>query len=338
MRTSIRGISLASAGALALALAFAFPALAQTPASERLSRAEIQRTGAQTLYDAIVAARPSWLTISGEDLTTGEGLSRVLVYVDRRRVGDLRALRTIPADDVAQARLRGPRQVRALDPQYPRTPFVAGIFVSSYREVQAGTGPRTSASVSFGMPVSSLEQQVGAVLEREGFLGNRPEGGWFADSGTDEPWSVVASVMHRVRGPLALEVVALRALEGWAGGYDEPSAEALSARFTTTEAMALATYAHPLYHVGGGVAVRHSKLEWARGFCGCSEPESQASTAVGLAGSAVGTFPARSRVFAEARALARWYPSQKVGPYRAVPESEAGGFVLGLGLGLGVRF
>lgn len=333
MRTLIHRMALAVASTLALAA----PAAAQTQLPERLMRAEILRSGGQTLYDAIAATRPGWLAIAGEDLENPEAQARVVVYVDRRRVGDLRALRTIPAASVSQVRLRSERQVKAMDPQYPRTPFVAGMFVTTRAETAAAT-PRAVFSLTMGYPAGALPTHLREALRAEGFGGQPPErGSWFADPGEEHPLAVVGSLHYRVRGPVGVEAVGARMLDGWAGGYRD-SGGAVSATLTSTEVAALVTWSQPMWRVGAGPAVRSTNARWVQGFCRCFEEEELRSSAFGVAGTGAVTVPARSRVFVEVRALVRYYPSETVGPYRDLPEIDVGGMVANMGLGLGVRF
>jgi hypothetical protein len=322
--------------AAALALA-AVPAAAQR-GPESLTRAELERSSAPHLYDAIAELRPDWLLLGGGP----SGVDRVLVFLDGRHVGNVLALRGIRTDQVVAVRLRGEEYVRRTNPRFPRQGFTAALYVSTRGRATAPQG-RVTISLEGGFSAHSLAHVTRDALFDAGYTRDFIVGPLgvvdFADEGTPIPPSIGIGVQYGVRGALGVEVTAQYTTEGWAGGYSPERSEAASAFMTSAEAAVLATASRNALRVGVGPAVRIVSWRWSRGFCQCSDEEESSSLAVGAAGEVAALLPVgRSRVVPQFRILARWYPSQDPGYTRLPDDVDAGGFVVSMGVGIATQF
>lgn len=70
-----------------------------------ITRADLARTPAANTLDAIRLLRPTFLSFRGETSVLGTSSPYPTVYVDGLRYGDIDALRSIPASQVASIRL-----------------------------------------------------------------------------------------------------------------------------------------------------------------------------------------------------------------------------------------
>ena len=70
-----------------------------------ITQADLTRTPAASAFDAIRVLRPTFLSFRGETSVLGTSSPYPTVYVDGLRYGDIDALRTIPASQVATIRL-----------------------------------------------------------------------------------------------------------------------------------------------------------------------------------------------------------------------------------------
>lgn len=324
------------------ALALAAPGAAAQRGQESLTRAELERSSAPQLYDAIAELRPAWLALAG-DPSTPAVANRLLVFLDGRHVGNVLALRGIRTDEVVAVRVRSQEYVRRTNPRFPRQEFTAAIYVST-RGRAASTPPgRLTVSLDAGFTARSLPQGVRDALFDAGYTGDfleTPLGTVrFVDEGTEVPLSVGGGVHYQVRGPVGVGVTVQHTLEGWAGGYDPNRSEAVSAFMASTEAALLLTASRSALRVGFGPAVRTVSWNWSRGFCQCADEEESSSTAPGAAWELAALLPvARSRVLPQFRAVARYYLAQSPSYTRLPDDVDAGGFVLTMGVGLATRF
>lgn len=333
--------SLAALFCTAASLAIGPPETAAQSAAESLTRAELERSSAPQLYDAVAELRPDWLLLGGDPATPGAA-DGVVVFLDGRHIGNVLALRGILTEQVVAARVRSQSYVRRTNPRFPRQEFAAAIYVSTRGHRSAPTG-RITVSLDGGFSPRSLPHVVRDALQEAGYTRESALGPLgdvkFLDKGTPFPPSIGGGVYIGMRGALGVGATAQHTLKGWTGGYDADRGHAVSAFITTTEAAVLLTASRSAVRLGVGPSVRTVKWDWSEGFCQCSTPETSNSTAAGAALEMAALLPVgASRVMPQFRLLARWYPTHDPSYGELPDEVDAGGFTATLSLGIATRF
>lgn len=339
LRTCIRHVLLASITAAATACA-APPAYGPAPATGPVRGAELRATGEANLFAALARARPDWLFLGG-DTATAEGLSQVLVYVDRRHVGTLGELRAIPVGGVASVRMRSEQYVRATDPRHPRQPFSAALYVVRQGEAVEAPHRPWSLAVNASLELMEASRHVKAALENDRFGDPQRLGGeWFTNTGNPRGSALGATAHYLSRRGWGVEAAATHSMTaGWTAGLDTTERQAVTADVRATEGSLMATWSTAPLRVGIGPAYGVMRTEWAGGFCGCETPATVRTSSFGVAAGAAVTVPALSRMFVEVSVRFRHYPAQEAGPYAgAFEELDAGGTVASGGVGFGLRF
>ena len=93
---------------ISLALAACVPpsqSRAPIPDPQLIVENDIVQSRAMDAYDAVRLLRPSFLTFRGQTSVLGTSSPYPTVYVDGLRIGDIDALRGIPAQQIATIRL-----------------------------------------------------------------------------------------------------------------------------------------------------------------------------------------------------------------------------------------
>lgn len=308
-----------------------------------LRERELRDNTAPTLYDAIAQLRPNWLLL-GAGNTTRPTTEGVVVFVNRKHVGTLDALRAIDPRQVLAVRVHTPGYARAMDLRFPPEDFAAALFVELRRPDSERPRGRLTVSPEVGFSVLSLPDIARAALSDEGYITDlkTSSGGivLHGDAETSNPVVLGGSVHYRMRGAWGGALGVYHTLEGQAAGADPTRyLEAVSSRVTSTEATLLLTRQAAALRVGAGPAVRRVDWSWADAYCECDDRETSGSTAVGVAGEVVASLPVSSLpVFPEFKVLARYYPSQQAQFSKFSEPLEVGGLVLTMGVGIATRF
>lgn len=102
-------------------------------APDRLTRAEIVASSATNAYEMISRLRPQWLRPPATG-SIGAGAPRnqaILVYLDRQRLQDLNALKTISIDSIDSAQWIDATRAPTVLPDVPTTPIAGAIVIRS---------------------------------------------------------------------------------------------------------------------------------------------------------------------------------------------------------------
>ncbi|HEX2080296.1 MAG TPA: hypothetical protein VHG08_21520 [Longimicrobium sp.] len=330
------GRSIFTAAAFALAAAGCVPggaASGPAPREQVISRAEIRASEAANAYDLVQRLRPDWLLLAGDDPAAA---GQILVVLDGRPLGDVRALRGVRPQGLAWVRLQSPAYVRE---RFPRRAAegVRGAIVLHTASPPEHPTARWAASAGAGIAAASLAHGVERGARAEGV--GQPEGFRWTDPGTRTPLAVYAAARYRVRPRVSVGADVQHTRGAWFGGYrrrDEGTGT-VSVTASGTELTLQAMYGGTM-RLGVGPAVRVVRWDWRGGECQCEAPQRNTSSALGVAGSAGAAFPRSSRVFVDVSLRARWYPSQRTGAYQHVRSLDAGGLVVTPSAGVGIRF
>lgn len=113
------------------------PTSQPTRIPEVITADEIAAVSVNTAYEAVQRLRPQFLHVRGRSSIMNRGADRPIVYLDENRLGDVDALRRIPAREVLQ--------IRWLDGRDASTRYGmghgGGAFVVTTRMGGNGGGP-----------------------------------------------------------------------------------------------------------------------------------------------------------------------------------------------------
>ena len=98
-----------------------------------ITRAEINSSNASNAYELIDRLRPGWLRPTATGSISGGARSQIiLVYLDRQRLEDLRALRTITAASVQSAQWVDAARAPTILPDVPTGPIAGAIVIRTH--------------------------------------------------------------------------------------------------------------------------------------------------------------------------------------------------------------
>lgn len=323
----------------AVLVTIAVPAVAQRPVAP-ITQAEIAASGQVNLFDAVNTLRPGWIALLGDTLSAS-GFDPLLVYVDRRHLGNASALRTIDPASVAAVHLRSPNYVRDIDPRYPRYEFAGALFVSTVAPPEVGVRKqRASLSVYAVAPLQSLPARVRDGLAREGFTDELVtlQGLRFRmdPQGRDLTPGIGANARLPVTPRLSAEVLAEHVFEAWIGRFDR-DARGVGATFAWTDAALMGSFQGGFGRLAVGPVLRRAEWTWVEGLCGCGSPESSSSTGYGL-GATLNTTPLLPRRgMLDVRVSLRHFLSHELPAYGPRPALDVSGTEFSFALGLGVH-
>lgn len=103
-------------------------------APDRLTRAEIAASSATNAYELISRLRPQWLRAPATG-SIGGGTPRnqaILVYLDRQRLQDLNALKSISVDGITSAQWIDATRAPTVLPDVPTTPIAGAIVLRTH--------------------------------------------------------------------------------------------------------------------------------------------------------------------------------------------------------------
>lgn len=306
--------------------------LRPAPRVDLISRAEIEATPAADAHELVQHLRPDWLIVNGQPAA-----DEVLVFVDGRLLGNVRALRGLSLERVGTLQLHSPSYVRETFPRFPHSDFRVAIAVSTFTQAEEARY-RGSVSLGAGMSVRSLAHQVKASADGLGFTHNPPVN--WADRGREMPVTMHLGARYALRPRLWVAAEVQHTPRAWYGGYRHPpdaGSGLLSVSAASTE-MALQLSTGGIVRATAGPALRMVRWDWRSGDCQCEEPRSHSNTALGLAVAVEATVPRSSRFFLDVGLRGRYFPSQEAGPYREFESIGAGGLTVTPTLGLGLRF
>ena len=100
-----------------------------------ITRVEIYNSGASNAYELVSRLRPNWLRATAAGSIGGGVVQRqmVLVYLDRQRLEDIEALKTISVDGIDSAQWLEAARVQTVLPDVPTGP-IAGAIVLRMRK------------------------------------------------------------------------------------------------------------------------------------------------------------------------------------------------------------
>lgn len=330
-RTAFAALLLASAALSACASII--PGRAPAPRADAISRAEIAAAGAADAHDLVQRLRADWLIVNGQPAA-----DEVLVFVDRRLIGNVRALRGLRLDRVEGLQLHSPEYARGVFQRFPPSEFHAAISITTFTQPEQ---PRYSGAVTIGAgkSVRSMSHQLRASADELGFEHNPPIN--WQDRGDEMPLTLHAGARYGLRPRLWLAADVDHTANAWYGGYlyrpEEGESGVVSAKAASTE-LAVQVSMGEMVRATVGPAVRMVQWDWRTGGCACEKPQSSTTTSFGLAAAVEATVPRSSRFFLDVALRGRWYPSVNAGPYHGFESIEVGGLTMVPTLGVGVRF
>lgn len=102
-------------------------------APDSISRAEIASSNATNAYELISRLRPQWLR-AGATGSIGAGRPQnqaILVYLDRQRLQDVGALKTISVEGITSAQWIDATRAPTVLPDVPTTPIAGAIVLKT---------------------------------------------------------------------------------------------------------------------------------------------------------------------------------------------------------------
>lgn len=289
-------------------------------ASDVLRGAEIRANGATDVYAAVSALRPGWLYYAVDSVgAPAEG--SVLVFVDDRRVGDLRSLRGMRTEGIETVRLRGPSYVRGTTIGIADAPVTAGLYISTVQSDPNAGRPslgRMGVYVNGGLVLEGMPASAAFdALDEAGYDDFRDEtqnfptnkytpaltvqgGAWMGIAG---PWRGEANVLHSL--PASVETHSYE--DGTVTG-DVGSTEAnlMISRWGRVGGWDVG--------IGAGPAVRRLNATWRKRVNqNLGEPESSSSIAPGAAAAATAMVRLAGPATFNLQLLGRRYAAQSIG-------------------------
>lgn len=115
MNTPARSLQLILAAAVLTSCGGTRSTNATTPRrdADLITAEELATTTSSTLYDAVRALRPAWMTRARPTAVMPQNQSQVMVYVDGTRFGNLESLRQITPQSAASVRFHSPSSAEA---------------------------------------------------------------------------------------------------------------------------------------------------------------------------------------------------------------------------------
>ena len=312
------------------------PGRAPAPRADAISHDEIAAaaaTGAAAAHDVVQLLRADWLIVNGQPAA-----DEVLVFVDRRLIGNVRALRGRRLDRVETLQLHSPDYARGVFQRFPPQEFQAAISITTFTQPEQPTY-RGAVTVGAGMAVRSISHQIRASADELGFEHNPPIN--WQDRGEDMPVTLHVGARYGLRPRLWLAADVDHTANAWYGGYlyrpEDGGSGVVSAKAASTE-LALQLSMGEMVRATVGPAVRMVQWDWRTGECACEKLQSNTTTSLGLAAAVEATIPRSSKFFLDVALRGRWYPSQNAGPYHGFETIDVGGLTVVPTLGLGIRF
>lgn len=309
------------------------PGRAPAPRADAISRAEIEAAGAADAHDLVQRLRADWLIAGGQPAA-----DEVLVFVDSRLVGNVRALRGLSLERVESLQLHSPEYAREIFSRFPPREFQAAIAITTFTRPEQERY-RGAVTIGAGKSVRSISHQLKASADELGFTHN-PPANW-QDRGEEMPVMLHLGARYGLRPRLWLAADVEHTPGAWYGGYlyrpEDGGSGMVSARAASTE-LALQLSMGEMVRATVGPAVRMVQWDWRTGECACEKPQSNTTTTLGLAAAVEATVPRSSKLFLDVALRGRWYPAQNAGPYHGFQSIEVGGLTVVPTIGLGVRF
>jgi hypothetical protein len=98
---------------------------------DAITRAEVSASNATNAYELVNRLRPNWLRATATGTIGGGNITRqaILVYLDRQRLENLDALKTVSVDVVDSASWIDPSRVQTVMPDVPSGPIAGAIVI-----------------------------------------------------------------------------------------------------------------------------------------------------------------------------------------------------------------
>ena len=327
-RIAFAALLLASASACASIA----PGRAPAPRADAISRAEIQASGAADAHDLVQRLRADWLIAGGQPAA-----DEVLVFVDGRLLGNVRALRGLSLERVDGLQLHSPHYAREIF-RFPHREFEAAIALTTFTQPEQAHY-RVAVTVGAGKSVRSLSHQLKNAADELGFTHN-PPANW-ENRGQEMPATLHVGARYGLRPRLWLAADVEHTPDAWYGGYlyrpEDGGSGLMSASAASTE-LAVQLSMGEMVRATVGPAVRMVRWDWRTGECACEKLQSGTTTSLGLAAAVEAAVPRSSKFFLDVALRGRWYPSQNAGPYHGFESIEVGGLTVAPTIGIGARF
>lgn len=100
---------------------------------DNITRVEVYNSNASNAYELVSRLRPNWLRNPATGAISGGRIQSqsILVYLDRQRLEDLNALKTISAAGIDSIQWLEPSRVQTILPDVPSGPISGAIVVKT---------------------------------------------------------------------------------------------------------------------------------------------------------------------------------------------------------------